>query len=134
MSVLGIAWMAVGTVLVLLGPGWAWSYAIFPHSRPLQAARTRARELDAVERAAVALALSLALVPLGAILWSNLLRLPLSTPGAIAYLVLLSAAGLALARFAPSVLGVRPDHVGEQANEDQLDAEEEEDAGRDQAP
>lgn len=123
MSLLGAAWMAVGTALVLLGPGWAWSLALFPRSRPLRAPRTRPSELDVVERAALALVLSLVLVPLGAIAWNGLLGLPLSTPWAVAYVLALAGGGLAVARFAPSALAVRPQAGGE----DELDGKPEPD-------
>lgn len=132
MSALAAAWAVVGTALVLLGPGWAWSLAVFPRSRGLREPRTAPRELDPVERAAVALVLSLALVPFGAIVWNGVLRIPLSTPWAVLYLVVLTGGGLAVRRWAPSVLGVRADHVGQQPDEDELDAEEEEDAAPDQ--
>ncbi|MCA1810538.1 MAG: DUF1616 domain-containing protein [Halobacteriales archaeon] len=104
MNALAAAWMAVGTLLVLLGPGWAWSLALFPRSRPLRVAQTGPDELDAVERAGLALVLSLVLVPLGAIAWSGLLRLPLSTLGATLYLVVLTGLGLAVHRWAPRLL------------------------------
>jgi uncharacterized membrane protein len=131
-SLLGGVWMVVGGALVLLGPGWAWSLAVFPHGRSLRAPRTRPGELDAVERAAVALVLSLVLVPLGALLWNGVLRIPLSTPWAVAYLLALTAGGLGVARRWPSVLGVRADHVRQQPDEDELDPEEEEHAAADE--
>ncbi|MEA3202907.1 MAG: hypothetical protein QOI63_573 [Thermoplasmata archaeon] len=132
MSLLGDAWMVLGSILVLFGPGWAWSLAVFPRGRGLRAKRTGARELDALERAAVSLVLSLVLVPLGALVWNGLLRLPLSPPWAVAYLLALTAGGLGVARRWPSVLGVRADHVGQQPDEDELDPEEEQDAAADQ--
>jgi uncharacterized membrane protein len=112
---LGAAWMAAGTLLVLLGPGWAWSLALFPRSRPLRAPRTRSSELDVVERAAVALVLSLALVPFGALVWNGMLRLPLSTPWAVAYLLALSGAGLLVWRRWPGALGARADPADDEA-------------------
>ncbi|HUR64112.1 MAG: hypothetical protein QOG31_1678 [Thermoplasmata archaeon] len=132
MNGLAASWMAVATVLVLFGPGWAWSLALFPRTRPLGAPRTRRTELDLVERAAVALVLSLVLVPLGALAWNGLLRIPLSTPFAVLYVIALTAAGWGVARRWPSVLGVRADHVRQQPDEDELDAEQEQHAAADE--
>jgi len=104
MNALAAAWMVVGTALVLLVPGWTWSLAIFPGHRPLRAVRTGRHHLDVIERVALALVLSLVLVPFTAIVWNGLLRLPLGTFGSAAMLLVLTGGGLAWAKWGPTWL------------------------------
>lgn len=95
MSALDALQLLVGVPAVLLLPGWAWSLAVFPRSRPLGAERSDGR-LDLVERLAVSLALSIALVSLAALLWNGALGLPLGFGGSAALVALLTAAGVLL--------------------------------------
>jgi uncharacterized membrane protein len=85
--------LLIGLPLVLLVPGWLWSLAAFPRSRPLGEDRVEPGALDWIERTALALALSIALASLGAFAWSGFLGWPLGTWGSLALVLLLSASG-----------------------------------------
>jgi uncharacterized membrane protein len=87
MSLLEVVRLVAGVALVLLGPGLAWSFALMPGRR----------RMDAVERGVTAFALSLALVPLGALAWNGLFGLPLDTVGATCLVLALMVVGGAVA-------------------------------------
>jgi uncharacterized membrane protein len=91
--------LLVGLPLVLFLPGWAWSFAAFPLRRAMGAERTEPGQLDLLERGAVSLALSIALVSLGALLWNGALRLPLGTLGSLALVAVLAGSGWAAYRW-----------------------------------
>lgn len=93
MTILEILRLAVGLPLVLLLPGWMWSLAAFPGSRPLRAERTEAGELDVVERAFIAFALSIAAVMMAALAWSAGLGLPLGFWGSVAVVAVAAGSG-----------------------------------------
>lgn len=105
-----IALQVVGALAVVMVPGWAWSLTLAP--------------MHWVERTAVAFGLGLAIVPMGAFVWTQA-GLPLGWIGAWAYLLLLTGAGLGAWRL---VLRMRPDHVRQEAQEQELHGEEEQDA------
>jgi uncharacterized membrane protein len=94
MSALDILRLMIGLPLVLLLPGWVWSLAFFPRSRPWSS--EAGEGLDVVERGAIALALSIAMVSLGALAWNGALGLPLGTWGSLALVFCITAAGAGL--------------------------------------
>ena len=95
MSPLDLLRLLVGVPLVLLVPGWAWSLAAFPTLDLWgRAAAGAAKAIDAAERLALAVALSVAAVSLGALAWSGLLRLPLGAWGGLALVAVLTGSGL----------------------------------------
>jgi len=93
MSAVDAARLLLGLPAVLVLPGWMWSLAAFPRTRPLSAARTQPLELDLLERLAASFALSVASVSLGALGWSAGLGLPLAGWGSVALVVFVSGAG-----------------------------------------
>jgi uncharacterized membrane protein len=99
MTAFDVLRLLVGVPLVLLVPGWLWSLAAFPRSRPLGADRVERAELDPIERTAVSLALSVAVVSLGALLWNGAFGLPLGTWGSLALVATLAGIGLAAWRW-----------------------------------
>lgn len=99
MSVLELLRLLIGIPLVLLVPGWAWGLAAFPTrdlwGRLVAAGPEGGRAIDTAERLALAVALSIAAVSLGALAWNGLLRLPLGTWGGLALVAVLTGGGLA---------------------------------------
>lgn len=93
MSALDVIQLVFGIPAVLLMPGWMWSLALFPRTRPLGAEGPRDGALDLVERLAVALASSIALVSLAALLWNGVAGLPLGTGGSVALVTTLAITG-----------------------------------------
>ena len=100
MNLLEALRLLVGIPLVLLVPGWVWSLAFFPWqgrshagTDPGNDGRQAPSGIALLERVVVALALSIALVPLAALAWSAGLGLPLGTGGSLAVIGLVTGAG-----------------------------------------
>ena len=87
MTALEVLRLLVGVPIVLVLPGWAWSYALLRQDRAT----------DGLARSVVAVGLSLAIVPFGAIVWSRVLGWPLDVLGACLLVALLTLCGAGLA-------------------------------------
>lgn len=85
--------LALGLPAVLLLPGAAWTLALIPPDG------AGWRSWATLDRLVASFALSVALVPLGALAWSRGLGLPLGTWGSLAVVALLTGSGLAAARW-----------------------------------
>lgn len=70
--------LVVGSLFVLLAPGLAWSFVLFPLGRRMDAPR-EAPGIDWIERVAIAFGLSIALVPLSIFLLNYFLKVPVNT-------------------------------------------------------
>ncbi|WP_370572043.1 DUF1616 domain-containing protein [Methanomethylovorans sp.] len=75
--------MLAGSILVLFVPGLAWTYALFDK-----------KEIDLLERVALSLGLSLAMVPLSLFYLYNLLGIRINLANSVSVVLLLTAAAV----------------------------------------
>lgn len=83
--------LVLGSLLVLVLPGLAWSFVFFPRTRRLDATK-EAAGIDWIERGALAVGLSIVIVPVAAFLLNYFLKMPLNTLTATLLAIVLSAA------------------------------------------
>lgn len=77
-----------GSLLVLFVPGLAWTYALFGD-----------KEIDLIERIALSLGLSLAMVPLSLFYLYNLLGMRINLTNSVSVILLLTAAAVCVILF-----------------------------------
>ncbi|WP_298684212.1 DUF1616 domain-containing protein [uncultured Methanomethylovorans sp.] len=80
--------MLIGSLLVLFLPGLTWTYALFEN-----------REIDLIERIALALGLSLAMVPLSLFYLHDLAGMRIDLANSVYVVLLLTAVALCIIMF-----------------------------------
>ena len=80
--------MLIGSLLVLFVPGLTWTYALFDN-----------REIDLIERIALAVGLSMALIPLSLFYLHDLAGMRIDLENSVYVVLLLTAVALCLIMF-----------------------------------
>lgn len=94
-DILGALRLVAGILFVLWVPGLAWTFLFFPTIRSMSDGR-EAPGIDWIERGAIAVAISIAIVPVTIFFLGVLLKVPLTTLSATLIVLLLSAIPLAI--------------------------------------
>lgn len=102
MSIIDLLIVVGSAVLVFFLPGYIWSFVFFPDGESLQ---SEDRSIDFIERVALSIALSIALITLVVFIINAALDFPVDILTSLASVALACSIGLVLLmRFEPAVL------------------------------